>query len=122
MGIGTTTVEVSGVRYEHAIKRLFPIGDYWDRQFADPGSDVSLFAKAKLEELIRFRSRMSALRGESRIDTAEETIADWERALLGEITYGKTLTERRLLLKSKEDNKLDHAELQKSPDCTAGYN
>jgi hypothetical protein len=107
MGVATPA------QYEWAVKKLFPQGSYWDKQFSDPTSDVSLFAKAKIEELIRFRGRMDALLGESRIETTEELIADWERVLLGEVTYGKTLEEQRLLLKSKQDNKLNRAELQK---------
>jgi hypothetical protein len=39
---------------------------------------------------------MSGLQDESRIETAGELIADWERVLLGEATFGKTLPERRL--------------------------
>jgi uncharacterized protein YmfQ (DUF2313 family) len=101
-------------QYERAVRKLFPQGAYWDKQFSDPASDVSLFAKAKIEELIRYRGRMNALLGESRIETTEELIADWERVLLGEITYGKTLEEQRLLLKSKQDNLLTRAELQKT--------
>jgi uncharacterized protein YmfQ (DUF2313 family) len=100
-------------QYETALKRLFPQGEYWDKQFADPGSDLSLFVKSKVEELIRFRRRMSALLDEGRTETAGELIADWERVLLGEISYGKTLTERRLLLKSKEGDRLNRAELEK---------
>jgi hypothetical protein len=88
---------------------------YWPR-FADPAGDVSLFARAKLDELIRFRRRMSDLQNESRTETTSELIADWERTLLGAVTYGKPLEERRLLLKSREDNKLNRAELQKIAD------
>jgi hypothetical protein len=109
MGIAVASRE----RYENAIKKLFPQGDYWNEQFADPSSDVSLFVKAKLDELISFRGRMSDLQDESRVDTTDELIADWERALLGETTYGKTLTERRLFLKSRENNKLNRAEMEK---------
>ena len=100
-------------QYETAIKKLFPQGGYWDKEFADPASDVSLFCRAKAEELFTFRERMNALQNESRIETTSELVADWERVLLGSVTYGKTLTERRLLLKSKEDNRLNRAELQK---------
>jgi hypothetical protein len=101
-------------RYESARKKLFPRGDYWDEQFADPESDVSLFVKAKAGELINFRGRMSALQDESRIETTSGLIADWERVLLGEVTYGKTPEERRLLLKSKKDTRLNRTELQKT--------
>jgi uncharacterized protein YmfQ (DUF2313 family) len=116
MGIARALAPASRAKYESAIKKLFPQGDYWDEQFADPAGDVSLFARAKLDELIRFRRRMSDLQNESRTETTGELIADWERVLLGEVTYGKSLAERRLLLKSREDNKLNRAELQKIAD------
>jgi hypothetical protein len=109
MGIAVAATD----RYGNAVKRLFPRGDYWDKQFADPESDVSLFAKAKLDELIRFRNRMSGLQDESRIETTEELIVDWERVLLGEVSYGKTLPERRRLLRSRENDRLNRAELEK---------
>jgi uncharacterized protein YmfQ (DUF2313 family) len=103
----------SRTQYENAIKKLFPQGDYWEEQFADPESDASLFVKAKLDELIRFRERMSKLQDEGRIETTDELIADWERVLLGEISYGKTLIDRRLLLSTaQEGNKLNRAKLQ----------
>jgi hypothetical protein len=114
--MGITLDTASRAQYESAIRKLFPQGDYWDEQFADTESDVSIFAKAKLDELVRFRDRMSDLLDESRIETTDELIADWERVLLGDVTYGKTLTERRLFLKLKEDNGLNRIELQKIAD------
>jgi hypothetical protein len=105
----------SRAQYESSIKKLFPQGAYWEEQFADPGSDVSLFVKAKLDEFIRFRERMSQLQNESRIETTDELISDWERTLLGKITYGKTLVDRRLFLSTaQEGDKLTRAELQKT--------
>jgi uncharacterized protein YmfQ (DUF2313 family) len=104
----------SRTQYEKAIKKLFPQGDYWEEQFANPESDASLFVNAKLDELIRFRERMSKLQDEGRIETTDELIADWERVLLGKISYGKTLIDRRLLLNTaREGNKPNRAELQK---------
>jgi uncharacterized protein YmfQ (DUF2313 family) len=103
----------SRAQYENAIKKLFPQGDYWDKEFADPEGDVSLFAKAKADELFRFRSRMRDLQNESRIETANELIDDWERVLLGKTTYGKTLTERRLFLLGEGDDNINRAKLQK---------
>ena len=100
-------------QYEAAIKKLFPEGDYWDAQFADANSDVSLFCKAKLPELIRFRERMNVLQSESVIEKTEELIADWERVLLGTVNHGLDINHRRLLLKSKRDVKLNREELQK---------
>jgi uncharacterized protein YmfQ (DUF2313 family) len=102
-----------GVAYETAIKKLFPEGDYWDAQFADANSDVSLFCKAKLPELLRFRERMDVLQAESLPEKTEELIADWERVLLGTVNHDLDINQRRLLLKSKRDVKLNRAELQK---------
>jgi len=84
--------------YEAAVKKLFPRGDYWDAQFADPESDVSLFAKATAAELFRFRGRMADLYGEGRIGTAYETLGDWERVLLGAPNPWLDVAERRALL------------------------
>jgi hypothetical protein len=117
MGIAVSSRE----RYESSVRKLFPQGDYWDTQFADPASDVSLFVKSKLDELIRFRDRMSILQDESHIETTDEPIDDWERVLLGKISYEKTLTERRLLLGSKKDNTLNRMELQKIADMHGLY-
>jgi uncharacterized protein YmfQ (DUF2313 family) len=100
-------------QYESAVKRLFSPGEYWDKQFADPQSDLSLFVKSPVEEVIRLRRRMSALLDEGRTETTDELIADWERVLLGEISYGKTLPKRMLLRKSKEGDRLNRVELEK---------
>ena len=75
----------ASAEYESAIKKLFPQGEYWDRQFADPESDVSLFCKAKAPELFKFRKRMEALQNESFVETTEELVADWERVLLDSV-------------------------------------
>jgi hypothetical protein len=100
--------------YESAIKKLFPQGAYWDAQFADAESGASLFVKAKLDGLVSFRERMDALVKESVIETTDELIAEWERVLLGYVTTELPLNERRLLLKSKRDVKLDRSELRKT--------
>jgi hypothetical protein len=60
----------SPARYEKALRKLFPRGEYWDAMFADPQSDVSLFCKAKTEELTRFRNRAGALLEEGFAETA----------------------------------------------------
>lgn len=73
-----------------------------------------MFVQAKLDELIRFRERVSKLLDESRIETAEELIADWERVLLDKEQYGKILDERRRLLKAKEDSRVSRIELRKT--------
>lgn len=104
----------SAEQYEASIRRLFPQGAYWDEQFADPESDTSLFAKAKAASLVQFRNRMSVLQAESMVDTTDELIADWERVYLGEVSVGLDLEERRLLIKSKFDLKLNIEELRKA--------
>jgi uncharacterized protein YmfQ (DUF2313 family) len=96
-------IAADGSVYEAAVKKLFPQGEYWDRQFADPESDVSLFCKAKVFELTRFRSRMAALLGESNPATARETLEDWERVLLGSIPDGLDVSQRRTFLLSKQN-------------------
>jgi len=107
MGVATAA------EYEAAIRKLFPQGEYWDRQFADPESDVSLFCKAKLPELVKFRRRMEALQSESFVETTEELIADWERVLLDSVFPKLSLVQRRLQLKSMWAVRLNRAELQK---------
>jgi uncharacterized protein YmfQ (DUF2313 family) len=107
---------VSAAEYESAFRKLFPQGEYWDNQFADTESDVTLFCKAKLPEFIKFRQRMKVLQTESIIETTTECIAEWERVLLGYINVGIDINERRLLLKSKRDIKLNRTELQKIAD------
>lgn len=102
--------------YQKSLHKLFPEGEYWDKQFADAESDVSLFCRAKLPELVKFRERIEALQKESVIETTTELIADWERVLLGYVSVGLDITQRRILLKSKRDIKLNRAELQKIAD------
>jgi len=103
----------SEARYENAIKKLFPQGDYWDEQFADPESDTSLFVKAKAAELKRFRKRMGALLDEGRPESAAELISDWERVLLNGVFSSLDINRRRLQLQSKNDLELNRAGLQK---------
>jgi uncharacterized protein YmfQ (DUF2313 family) len=96
--MGVTAADAA--RYENAVRRLFPQGEYWDAQFADAQSDVSLFARAKAAELARFIERKNALLGESNAETTTELIADWERVYLDEIYPGLDINQRRLQLKS----------------------
>jgi hypothetical protein len=95
------TVRTPG-EYAAALRKLFPLGDYWDRQFADPKSDCSFFCEAKTQEFVRFRGRMADLQNESAIQTASETIEDWERVTTGAATSGLGLDERRALLVSQK--------------------
>ncbi len=75
----------SAESYEAAIKKLFPLGAYWDAQFDNPESDLSQCVKAKAAELYRFRNRFQDLITESTPKTAERTLDDWERVLLGTV-------------------------------------
>jgi uncharacterized protein YmfQ (DUF2313 family) len=109
MGIAVARAE----QYESAIQKLFPQGEYWDAQFADPASDVSLFVQAKAEELVRFRARMSKLYEESFAAAADELIADWERVLLDAQYPRDTLEVRRERIQSQHIDCLNHPSLQK---------
>jgi hypothetical protein len=86
--------------YANAIRGLFPQGEYWDRQFEDPESDVNLFCKAKAPEIIRCRNRMRDLLEESHYQTAIETIGDWERVMLGYMNVQLPIEKRREILSS----------------------
>jgi len=88
----------SEAEYGKAIRDMFPKGEYWDKQFEDPESDCSLFCKAKTAELIWLRKRMAGLQAESVIQTAEETIEDWERIILNKKNTSLNLQQRRFLL------------------------
>jgi uncharacterized protein YmfQ (DUF2313 family) len=109
MGLAVAT----SAQYEDAVRRLFPQGEYWDAQFADGQSDAFLFVKAKAVELRRFRERMGALLDESKMDTTTELIADWERVYLNYSSKDLDINQRRLLIKSKSDERLNRAELNK---------
>ena len=99
--------------YLSAFRKLFPQGEYWDRQFADPESDVSLFCRAKLPECIRFRGRMDRLRDESNPAKTEELIDEWERALLGAVSTGLDINQRRALLMLRKSESLNRSHLRK---------
>jgi hypothetical protein len=96
-------MELAAARqYEDAVKKLFPRGDYWDAQFADPESALSLFCKMKAAEILRFRSRMDALCNESLPGSTAEMIDDWERVLLDEIHPELPLARRREFLNAEK--------------------
>jgi uncharacterized protein YmfQ (DUF2313 family) len=110
MGINITT---SPDQYETAFRKLFPRGNYWDKQFADPQSDASLFCKAKLPEFIRFRCRMAALQNESKPHSALELLDDWERVLHGSVFHGLNTQQRQLLLLQKNEEKKTRSDILK---------
>ncbi|MDR1353661.1 MAG: YmfQ family protein [Treponema sp.] len=98
--------------YEASLRKLFPQGAYWDRQFQDPASDCSLFCKAKLDEFIRYRTRMSGLFDESIVDTAGETLDDWERVITGTVRRDLEPEERRALLFSRKNQNTNPAAIR----------
>jgi len=88
----------SSTQYENAVKKLFPRGDYWEKQFADPNSDCWRFCKVKADLIVNFRKRMSDLLNESEILTANETLEDWERVYLNKKNASIDNAQRRMLL------------------------
>jgi uncharacterized protein YmfQ (DUF2313 family) len=108
----------SAAEYEASLRKLFPVGEYWDKQFADDGSDCALFVRAKLAEFVHFRQRMSDLFDESLPQTAAELIGDWERILLGEVHPKLDIGTRRELLQEQRDAKVNRAVLD---ECAAKY-
>jgi uncharacterized protein YmfQ (DUF2313 family) len=99
-------------QYAAAIRKLFPQGEYWEKQFEDPQSDCSLFCKAKTEWLTLFRGQMSDLFDESIPLTATETLGDWERVLTGAITTGLDPEERRALLFAQKAGSISKKRIQ----------
>jgi hypothetical protein len=95
--------------YSNAIRSLFPRGEYWERQFADPKSDLNLFCDAKAQEIINLRKRMNALLTESKYETAIETIDEWERVLLGYMNVHLPLQVRRERLSFQKTPAVNYA-------------
>jgi len=93
--------------YARAIRDLFPQGEYWDRQFENPESDLNLFCMAKTQGITTLRDRMAELLGESGYEYAEETIEDWERVLLGYTNPHLSLEERRIILEDKQSQSIN---------------
>lgn len=112
MGINNPTPE----QYETSFRKLFPQGDYWEKQFADPQSDVSLFCKAKLPEFVSFRGRMDSLRNESKPQSSSELLDDWERILSGSVLRGLDIKQRQSLLLQKNKDKITLNDIQKIAD------
>lgn len=87
--------------YLDSIKKLFPKGEYWDKQFADETSDLSLWLKSKAENLLKFKAKFENLLVESNPRTAITTIESWEYTLLGAANPHLPLAIRRGLLLTK---------------------
>ena len=89
-------------KYKNSIQKLFPRGPYWDKQFAEADSDCTLFCTAKADLIVRIRERMSDLQDESIIQTAEETLDNWERVLLGKTNLDLDTAQRKALLNASK--------------------
>ena len=100
--------------YAAAIRKLFPLGVYWDAQFDDPASDVSQWVHAQAEELYRFKSNFPYLMQESTPKTADTMIDDWERVLLGSVYPHLPLELRRTLLLTKRRGVINCSILQET--------
>lgn len=88
----------SVAEYKASLKRLLPHGEFWERQLQDDSSDLSLFLSARAEELRRHRLRCAALAEEAVVDSASETLDDWERvANLDNHSLGTNIRRSRLL-------------------------
>lgn len=88
-------------RYIEAVKELYPEGSFWDEQFADKESDLSLLAEAQAETLYNMKIELNKLWLEARLDTCtEDTIADYERAYTKKIQPDLSLAERKNAIKT----------------------
>ena len=99
--------------YISSIKKLFPKGQYWDAQFDNPESDLSVWAEASADEVFNFKSRFDGLIKESTPKTAKTTIEDWERVLLGRIFPDLPVEQRRNFLTIKKSGNINKDMLQK---------
>ena len=102
----------SAAEYESAIKKLFPVGAYWDTQLHDDESDLCQWIKVKADELYRFKSRFPELITEATPKTADRTLGDWERILLGTLTPDIPPELRRSLLVARRRGHIDRTVLQ----------
>lgn len=94
-------------RYNEAVKELYPEGSFWDEQFADKESDLSLLAEAQAETLYNIKIELNKLWLEARLDTCtESTIADYERIYTGKVQPNLSLSERKAALKSVSSTSL----------------
>ncbi len=94
------------------MRKLFPLGVYWDKQFANPQSDLSLWIDAKAQELHRLKSRWPEMIAESTPQTTVRYIDDWERVLLNNVYPHLPLNMRRSLLLAKRQGRINRVILQ----------
>ena len=79
--------------YRDAIRGLYPVGDWWDKQFADSSSDFSLYVNALSREARRVQERAAALLDEAYPERTTELVAEYE-AMFG-LSSGEGLDTRR---------------------------
>lgn len=89
--------------YRESVRKLFPQGVYWDKQFEATDSDLSLWVDLKATEIYNFRFRFPGLVQESTPKTADKTIDSWERIILGDSANPNLpIEDRRRLLLAKQ--------------------
>ena len=94
----------SASEYAAAVRKLLPLGRFWDEQLSDQTSDIYKWSEAKGEELARFKSRSSELLDEAYIDTTSELIDDWERVFDLDNATLETSERRKLLRQGSIEN------------------
>lgn len=79
--------------YRDAVRGLYPVGEWWDKQFADSSSDLSRYVNALSREVHRVQERAAALLDEAYPDRTTELLAEYE-AMFG-LSAGEGLDTRR---------------------------
>ena len=79
--------------YAQSIRELYPPGRYFEAQFADPESELSLYVEGLAAGAYRLQERNVDLLMEAYPDTADELITDYERVF--EVTPVTELEARR---------------------------
>lgn len=83
--------------YREAIRGLYPVGEWWDKQFADSLSDFSRYVNALSREAHRIQERAAALLDEAYPDRTTELVAEYE-AMFGLSTGGGLDTRRAQII------------------------
>lgn len=104
---------VDSILYANSLKKLLPKGSYWNKVLNNPTSDVSLVLMARAEEIARFTDRSQELKKESIMQTASETLDEWEKIYLGYTNQHFTKEKRRSILLSLKNYNLTTSLLKK---------
>lgn len=98
--------------YAESLRSLYPEGQFWDDQFNDPSSDLSMWCAAKAEELHRFKVRRAELLEEGFKDKTSELVENWE-AVYSIKAMSSDLAERRAALVAKSGGSINTAMISK---------